>query len=410
MLESLETIHPMLPAAAGLAALLLVAVAADQLVKHVLLRLIHSFVVRNDFSWDDVLVRHRVGARAAKVVPALIVSRGVGLVPGLSQGVATVIGNVALGYLILVIALTLSAGARAANEIYESYPLARMRPLTGFVQLLQIVIFTVAGLLIVSVLIDRSPLLLLSGFGAMTAVLMLIFKDTILGLVASIQLNAQDMVRVGDWIEMPQVRADGDIIEVGLHTVKVQNFDRTITTIPTYKLISESFKNWRGMTESGGRRIKRSVHIDQASIRFLASEDIARLEAFNALQPYLDRKRDELRRDGERLGDSAADVNRRRLTNIGTFRAYVFSYLRDHPVINENATLLVRQLAGTAQGLPLEIYCFTHTTDWIEYEAQQSDVFDHIIAIMPEFDLHVYQQPSGMDLRSMAWNSEARPE
>lgn len=405
MNDFLATFPAYLQAVAGLAVLLSVALIADFIVRHLILRAITRVVERNALSWDDILMRHKVGARAAQAVPALIVYWGVTLVPGLGETAAAVIQNIALGCLILVVTLTISAALRAANDIYETYPAAKMRPLRGFIQLLQIVVFVVGGLLIVSVLISRSPLLLLSGFGAMTAVLLLVFKDTILGLVASVQLNTQDMVRVGDWIEMPQYGADGDVIEVGLHTVKVQNFDRTITTIPTHRLISESFKNWRGMSESGGRRIKRAIHLDKSSVRFLTADDISRLERFDLLQPYLANKRAELAEDARSAGPEAASVNRRRLTNFGTFRAYVRRYLARHPAINEKATLLVRQLAGGAQGLPLEIYCFTHTTDWTEYEATQSDVFDHIIAITPEFGLQHYQQPSSMDLRALGFRS-----
>jgi miniconductance mechanosensitive channel len=399
MYDSLVNVHPLLPAVAGLLALTLAAFVADLLVKQILLRIVTMVIKHSEYTWDDALLARNVYGRAAHVVPALVVTWGIAWVPDVSEAFETVVRNVAHAYLILVFMLTVSALLSAANDIYEERPVSRVRPLKGFFQLLQILVFVVGVLLVIAALFDKSPTLLLSGVGAMTAVVLLVFKDTILGLVASVQLTTQDMVRVGDWVEMPQYGADGDVIEVGLHIVRVQNFDRTITTIPTYKLISESFKNWRGMSESGGRRIKRPVYIDQSSVRFLETEEIDSLRRFALLATYLDRKEAELDEYHSRLGDAAAEaVNQRRLTNVGTFRAYVFAYLREHPAINEDATLLVRQLAPGSQGLPIEIYCFTHTTQWAQYEDVQSDIFDHILAIVPEFGLKVFQQPSGADI------------
>ncbi len=403
MLEELTALHPAVLPGLSLAALVVVAVIADFIVKRILLTLASRIVAANDFDWDDILLRHNVFGRVAQAVPALAILIGVDLIPSLNAGFAQLLKNVSLGYLVLVVTLSLSAALGAANEIYERTPSASARPLRGFVQLLQIIVFVIGAVLIVSVLIDRSPLLLLSGFGAMTAVLLLVFKDTILGLVASVQLNANDMVRIGDWIEMSKFGADGDVMEVNLHTIKVRNFDRTITTIPTHALISDSFRNWRGMSESGGRRIKRSLLIDQGAIRFLSDAETAEFERFYLLRDYLAGKRAELSAEIEKLDEPAAQssaVNRRRLTNIGTFRAYVFEYLRNHPAINPDATLLVRQLPPGPQGLPLEIYCFTRTTEWNAYEDIQSDIFDHIIAITPEFGLRLFQEPAGADIGS----------
>ena len=255
--------------------------------------------------------------------------------------------------------------------------------------------------LIVAVLIERSPVLLLSGLGAMTAVLILVFKDTILSLVASVQLTSLDMIRVGDWIEMPSCNADGDVVDIALHTVKVQNWDKTITTIPTLKLISESFKNWRGMSLSGGRRIKRNLHIDLSSIRFLTDAEIERFRQFKLLEDYIARKEKELADYNDAVGESD-NANLRRLTNVGTFRAYVFNYLKHHPKIHDEMTLLVRQLQPSPQGLPLEIYAFTNITDWSIYEDIQSDIFDHLMAIIGEFGLRTYQQPSGEDIVALS--------
>jgi miniconductance mechanosensitive channel len=245
-------------------------------------------------------------------------------------------------------------------------------------------------------------LLLLSGFGAMTAILLLVFKDTILSLVASVQLTAHDMVRVGDWIEMPQCGADGDVVDVQLHTVKVQNWDKTITTIPTHRLISESFRNWRGMSQSGGRRIKRAVYLDVNSIRFQTSEEIEHFKRFALLKDYVANKEQELADYNASLKEAVDEaVNKRRLTNVGSFRAYAWNYLKNRPDIHEGMTLMVRQLAPGPEGLPLEIYCFTDTTVWTEYEGIQADIFDHLLAIVPEFGLRLYQKPAGSDLTSL---------
>jgi miniconductance mechanosensitive channel len=236
----------------------------------------------------------------------------------------------------------------------------------------------------------------------MTAILLLVFKDTILSLVASVQLTAQDMVRVGDWIEMPQFAADGDVIDVQLHTVKVQNWDKTITTIPTHRLITDSFKNWRGMSQSGARRIKRAIFLDVSSIRFQTQDEVNHFTHFALLKDYVRNKEQELVDYNAGLATEVdAEVNKRRLTNVGTFRAYAFNYLKNHPRIHDGMTLIVRQLAPGPEGLPLEIYCFTNTTEWVAYEDIQSDIFDHLLAIVPEFGLRLYQKPAGSDLANL---------
>jgi miniconductance mechanosensitive channel len=402
MFEQLGTIHPLLPPGAGLLALLAGAVIIDLIAKRILVRTVRAFARRSRFSWDDTLVTHNVFGRLAQVVPALIVFVGLPFVPGLPEGVAQVLRNVAMGYMVLMLTLALTAMLSAASTIYAASPLAKARPLKGFVQLVQIVVWILGGVLIVATVLDRSPLLLLSGFGAMTAILLLVFKDTILSLVASVQLTAQDMVRVGDWIEMPQFGADGDVVDVQLHTVKVQNWDKTITTIPTHRLITDSFKNWRGMSQSGGRRIKRAIFIDVSSIRFQTQDEVDHFTRFALLKDYVRNKEQELADYNAGLATEVdAEVNRRRLTNVGTFRAYAYDYLKNHPRIDKNMTLIVRQLAPGPEGLPLEIYCFTNTTEWAAYEDIQSDIFDHLLAIVPEFGLCLYQKPAGSDLANL---------
>ena len=402
MFEQLGNIHPLLPPAADLLALLVAAIIVDLVVKQVLIKAVRALARRSSATWDDALVSHNVFGRLVQVVPALIVLIGLPFVAGLPEQGVQLIRSVTLGYMVLMMTLALTAMLCAASAIYEVTPTGKDRPLKGFVQLVQIVVWMLGAVLIVSVVLDRSPLLLLSGFGAMTAILLLVFKDTILSLVANVQLTAQDMVRVGDWIEMPQFGADGDVVDVQLHTVKVQNWDKTITTIPTHRLITDSFRNWRGMSQSGARRIKRAIFVDVSSIRFQTQEEVDHFKRFALLKDYIDDKERELEEYNLGLASEvAAEVNRRRITNIGTFRAYAYNYLKNHPQIHKSMTLIVRQLAPGPEGLPLEIYCFTNTTAWAVYEDIQSDIFDQLLAIVPEFGLRLYQQPAGSDIAKL---------
>jgi miniconductance mechanosensitive channel len=406
MLESLQKLNPALLEGLYLVGLLLAALLVYWLGNRVLVRLAHRLAERSEQTWDDALIEHKVASRLAQLFPVFIIYLGIDLLPRFEDAVETVLLKGTSAYMILVVTFTLTALLGAANSIYESHPASRQRPLKGFVQLLQLVLIIIGALLVVAELLDRSPWILLSGFGAMTAVLLLVFKDTILSLVASVQLTAQDLVRVGDWIEVPQFGADGDVVDVELHTVKVQNWDKTITTIPTHRLISESFKNWRGMSQSGGRRIRRSLAIDANSIRFLTEAEAVHFKRFALLESYINTKQTELaeyNRDLEagHAGDQQANVNLRRLTNMGTFRAYAYNYLKHHPRIHREMTLLVRQLAAGSEGVPIEVYCFTTTTDWNAYEGIQGDIFDHLLSIVPEFGLRLYQQPSGADFASL---------
>ncbi len=393
--------HPPAYAVVVVIGLVLVAWLANWMTKHILLRglrrLLSAVVVANDLELTPL----RVVSRLSNVVPALVLMLGIRAVPALPAALVAVVENVSSAFIVLTVALALAEALNLLNALYRRRPDAHLRPIKGYIEVLKIAIYLVAAILIVASLIDRSPLILLSGLGAMAAVLMLIFQDTLLSLVASVQLSSNDMVRVGDWIEMPQLNADGDVIDIALHTVKVQNFDKTITTIPTKKLISDSFRNWRGMREAGGRRIKRSLYVDQHSVRFLTDEERRRLDRFALLDGYLPAKEAELEAWNATLPRAERDVvNRRRVTNIGTFRAYVERYLRRHPGVHQGMTLMVRQLAPTADGLPLEVYCFANTTVWAEYEGTQSDIFDHLFAIIPEFGLRGFQHPRGADMRA----------
>jgi len=407
MIEKLAEIHPLLPPVAGSLALLIAALIIDLLVKSIVVKAVQTVAKKSRATWDDTLLQHKVISRLVQIVPGWIIFSGVSFVPGLPDTVVQLTRNVATGYMVLMLTMALTALLSAANTIYSELPVARTRPLKGFVQLLQIVVWIVGTVLIVAAVLDQSPVLLLSGFGAMTAILLLVFKDTILSLVASVQLAAQDMVRVGDWVEMPQFGADGDVVDVQLHTVKVQNWDKTITTIPTHRLISDSFKNWRGMSEAGARRIKRAIYLDVSSIRFQRQDEVDHFKRFVLLKNYIATKENELKDYNASLGAEFDEaVNQRRLTNVGTFRAYALNYLKNHPRIHKGMTLMVRQLAPGPEGLPLEIYCFTKTTVWTEYEDIQADIFDHLLAVVSEFGLRLYQKPAGSDLAGLGINRD----
>ena len=410
MIEKLAEIHPLLPPVAGSLALLVAAIIVDLLVKSIVVKAVQTVAKKSRATWDDTLLQHKVISRLVQIVPGWIIFSGVPFVPGLPDTVVQLTRNVATGYMVLMLTMALTALLSAANTIYSELPVARTRPLKGFVQLLQIVIWLVGAVLIVAAVLDQSPVLLLSGFGAMTAILLLVFKDTILSLVASVQLAAQDMVRVGDWVEMPQFGADGDVVDVQLHTVKVQNWDKTITTIPTHRLISGSFKNWRGMSETGARRIKRAIYLDVSSIRFQRQDEIDHFKRFVLLKDYIAAKENDLKDYNASLGAEFDEaVNQRRLTNVGTFRAYALNYLKNHPRIHNGMTLMVRQLAPGPEGLPLEVYCFTKTTVWTEYEDIQSDIFDHLLAVVSEFGLRLYQKPAGSDLAGLGFSRDREP-
>jgi miniconductance mechanosensitive channel len=402
--------YPHAYTASAVLLLLLAAWLSNWITKRILLRGIYRALRATPLGFSDDLSRHGVIRRLANVVPALLLATGIAAVPDLPDALVTVVRNVCGAFVVLTLALAVGAALDLVNALYQRRPDAASKPIKGYLQVVKIVIFAVAAILMIAALIDRSPLFLLSGLGAMAAVLMLVFQDTLLSLVASVQISSNDMVRVGDWIEMPQLNADGDVIDIALHTVKVQNWDKTITTIPTKRLITESFKNWRGMSESGGRRIQRSLLIDQNSVRFFSGAERERLHRFALLRDYLVAKEGEIDAWNARLEAQGRDaVNARRLTNIGTFRAYVESYLRNHPGIHQDMTLLVRQRSPGSDGLPLEIYCFTNTTAWGEYEAIQSDIFDHLLAIVPEFGLRIFQQPGGADIRLFGEAAAANP-
>ena len=371
------------------------------LARRALLSAVHAFSRNTKTDWDDILVSCRVFHRLSYLAPAVAV-HVLAEAAFETPAMITWARRFAEIYALTVLLITVDALLNAANQIYQRFEIAQRIPILGYLQVVKIVLSVGAAIVAVSILIDQSPLILLTGLGAMTAVLLLIFKDSILGLVAGIQLIGNDMVRPGDWIEMPKFGADGDVLEITLNTVKVQNFDKTITTIPTYALISDSFKNWRGMAESAGRRIKRSVAIDVSSVKFCTPEMIAEFKKYAVLRDYVQLKENELAEHNRARGlDDSVPVNGRRMTNLGTFRQYVVGYLRAHPMINRDMTFLVRQLQPTEFGLPLEIYVFSADKNWVNYEAIQADIFDHLFAVLPYFDLRAFQRPTGHDLAAV---------
>jgi miniconductance mechanosensitive channel len=377
---------------------LLLAVIANWIAKRVLLTALQRFVRRTRTNWDDILHEKRFFGRLSHIAPALVVYSSATLFPPYSEFIT----NVAVAYMGLVGLLALDAFLNAVVSVYRQFEVSRSRPIRGYVQALKAFIFVVGGIAIIGTLIDESPWKLISGIGALTAIVLLVFKDSILGFVASIQVSANDMVQIGDWIEMPKYGADGDVIDITIQCVKVRNWDKTITTIPTYALVSDSFKNWRGMQESGGRRIKRSICIDMNSVKFCSSEMIEKFKNFAFLETYIQEKVAEVEEYNRKMGfDMSEKINGRRLTNLGTFRAYIREYLRNHPKVHPKLTLMVRHRPPTEHGLPIEIYLFTNDIRWVEYESIQADIFDHILAVVPEFGLRVFQSPSGSDLKEL---------
>jgi miniconductance mechanosensitive channel len=365
--------------------------------KKYLLGLIYKFFAKTRTKWDDVLIKNKVFNQLILLIPAIVFYYGLQAFPALlSYGQKLV-----YVYIIINIILVSNKLLDSFVDIYNTYPISARRPIKGYVQLVKIFVYIIGGIFLVSIILDKSPWGLVSGIGALTAVLMLIFKDTVLSFVASIQIASYDLLRKGDWIEMPAFGADGDVIDIALHTVKVQNFDKTIVAIPTFKFLDHSFKNWRGMEEAGARRIKRSVLIDQSSIKFVDNQLMERLSKIDILKNYLSHKKKEIDEHNKEAGASPESVlNGRRLTNLGTLRAYILAYLKAHPSIRQDMTLIVRHLQPTAdKGLPIEIYCFVNDTNWANYEAIQADIFDHILAALPEFHLRAYQRNALLDTR-----------
>lgn len=356
---------------------------------------IKKFTITRKSEWDDELQKHGFFRRCGHILPALVIFIFSPLFFVETDLIYSILRKAMQIYIVVSVVWAGNALFNTIEDIYNASELAKRAPITGFVQVGKLLMVIIAILLIISSLLSKSPLILLSGLGAITAILLLLFRDTILGFVAGIQIAANRMVNTGDWVELPKYGADGEVMQVGLTTVKVRNWDKTISTVPTYSLITDSMKNWRGMSESGGRRIKRHLQIDIQSIRFCDQETLAKYKKIRYIKDYIEHKTQELRDFHQQQNIDEQDlINSRRLTNIGTLRAYMRAYLVNHPKINHEMTYMVRQLPPTEHGLPLEIYCFSADKDWVAYEGIQADIFDHMIAMLPIFDLRAYQRIS----------------
>lgn len=390
--------HPFIGSLSVFLFLIFISFIAFWITKKILLSVLYVFIKRSKTKWDDMLVEKRFFNRLSNLTPAIILYFSAYLIPQY----APLIQKASYVYMILIFLLAFDSFINAANAIYESYEISKERPIKTYLEVVKILVFIIGGIVIIAALINKSPLVILSGLGALMAVVILVFRDTILSFVASIKISSTDILKKGDWIEMPQFDADGDVIDISLNTIRVQNWDKTIVSIPTYKFLEESFKNWRGMQESGGRRIKRSVSIDLQTIKFADDKLKKKLQTIHLLKGIIQKKEDEINQYNlDHKVDTRISVNGRRMTNIGLFRAYIVEYLKHHPMINQSMTFLVRQLAPNSKGLPIEIYVFSKDKVWANYEAIQADLFDHLLAAVRMFDLRVFQEPSGNDFRQI---------
>jgi miniconductance mechanosensitive channel len=382
---------------------IIIAILADWITRKIILVAITKFVTKSKTEWDDILLKNKFFNKLAHIVPAIILYSSLQLAFNEYPTLLEIAERIIKAYFVFIGIQILSTFMKSFEDIYNLSPGSKTRPIRSYIQITVLIVYFLGGILIISTLMGKNPGVLLTGLGAMTAVLMLVFKDSILGFVAGIQLASNNMVQLGDWIEMPSRGADGDVIDITLHTVKVKNWDKTISTIPTYALVTESFKNWRGMSESGGRRIKRSIMIDMNTIRFCTIEMLEKYERISLISNYITTKIEEIEKEREEKNIKKDDpLNGRRLTNVGVFRKYCEEYVSNHPKIHGKDTpftFLLRQLQPTEKGLPLEIYCFSNDQVWANYEGIQADIFDHLLAIIGEFDLLVFQNPSGNDLK-----------
>lgn len=376
---------------------LIIAIIMHYITSYIIKNHLIKFIEKSETKWDDFLIENNVFKYLNALVPLIVFEI---MIRKLNFFKSFFEKTIDIG-MVIIFTLIANGILSVFSDIYSTYSISKRRPIKSYLQVMSLFLVVVAATISVGIIMDKSPLKILSGIGAMTAVIMLIFKDAILGFVASIQLAANNMVGIGDWIEMPNQLADGDVIEINLTNVKVQNFDKTITTIPSYALVSNSFRNWKGMQSTGSRRIKRSIFLDSNSVKFLSLEEIKGYKKIDLLKDYIEKKEKEVEESNRDRNILSTPINGRRFTNIGMFRAYVELYLKNSSYINQNLTLLVRQQEPTFQGIPLEIYCFAKTIVWQEYEGIQSDLFEHLIPTIHEFDLAVFQNPTGNDLRML---------
>lgn len=378
--------------------IILICIIGNLVINKIILKLLKRVILKNKYKWDNIMWERKVFHRLANLFPGIIVY----IFAPMFNNVMSIINRGASVYLLIAVVLIVNALLDAVDDIYRFYPISKVRPIKGLLQVVKIVFYIIIGIVTVGTLMNQNPLILLGGIGAVAAVFSFVFKDSILGFIAGIQLTSNDMLRIGDWIEMPKYGADGDVIDITLNIVKVQNFDKTIVTIPAYALVSDSFKNWRGMIEFGGRRIKRAIYIDVNSICFCTPEMIEKFKKINYLKDYVENKVKELDTYNKSISiEENLKINGKHMTNIGTFRAYIQHYLNNHPQLHKQMTYMVRQLPPGETGLPIEIYAFTGTTKWDEYEGIQADIFDHILSIADEFELRIFQNPTGYDMKNI---------
>jgi len=383
-------------------AILIIAILGYFITRYFIHKALHIVVARSKTMWDDILAEERVFVKLAYLAPAIIINFLTSYTLNEFELVRRIIHIIIAIYMVIIIVSVISAVLNAFNQIYKSYDVAKEKPLKGYIQVIKIITYIIAMVIIITIFLGDQNFGWVAGFGAFSAVLMLIFKDPILGFVGGIQLSANNMVRIGYWIEMPKYGADGTVIDISLTTVKVQNWNQTITTIPTYTMVTDYFTNWKGMEESGGRRIKRSIKIDMNSIKFCTPQMLERFRKIEHVSEYVEDTEKVLVEYNEKKNiDNSILVNGRRQTNIGVFRAYLRGYLHNSPKVNNEMTFLVRQLQPSGEGLPIEVYVFSNDQEWAKYEDNQSDIFDHILAVIPEFDLRVFQQPTGRDFSNL---------
>ncbi len=382
--------------------LILVTILIYYAVVFIIRKTLNAFIEKSPSKRDDILLKNKVFKRLCLLIPAYIIRYNImAAIPSFPILSSTIILFTKI-YEVFVYSRVLDGILTTLNDIYDTYEISKSKPIKGFIQVLKTIIYIVCFLLIIAILTDKQLSNILIGLGTLSAVLMLVFKDPILGFVGGLQLTINDMLRIGDWIVMEKSKADGEVLEIGLTTVKVQNWDMTITTIPTYTLISDSFTNWRGMENSGGRRIARSFVIDIDTVKFCTPEMLERYKKYQLVSNYIIEKEKEVEEYNKTHNiDESNLVNGRRQTNIGIFRAYLTEYLGNSPYINKDMTFMVRQLAPTEFGIPIQIYAFSSNKEWIKYENIQSDIFDHIFAVVPMFDLKIYQKPSSNTLENI---------
>ena len=401
-IESLLPEHSILPEVVR-SLIILVLTVIIYLLSRLVLKIVHKIIIKSKVTWDDFMIKRKV-IKSLVPLPSLLFLYQFS---SYFTHSGAILAKLVSAVVIVVLLTFFNNLLNALNDIYKTLEISRGKSIKGFIQVFMIILYILGFLIVVSIFINTNPLVLISGLGAMTAVLMLIFKDTILSFVASVRITTSDIIQIGDWLEVPKFEADGDVIDISLYNVQIQNWDKTITNIPTYKLIDDSFKNWRGMQEAGGRRIMRKIILDISSVKFCDDEMIAKFEKITYLKDYIVQKKEELASyNSKNKIDDSVLVNGRRMTNLGTFRAYISTYLKHHPYVHKDLIFLIRQLEADKDGIPIQIYVFVNQTAWVKYEDIQSDIFDHLLAVVPEFGLRVFQNPSSYNFEKIAKSLE----